>query len=54
MNSTRRFWARPASVLLSEEMGYDKYVSFECGCAGDRRTVLAAGVELLRKQWEET
>ena len=37
-----------------KEMGYDKYVSFECGSIGDRRTVLAAGVELLRKQWEET
>lgn len=36
-----------------KEMGYDKYVSFECGCAGDRRTVLTAGVELLRKQWQE-
>ena len=36
-----------------KEMGYDKYVSFECGCAGDRKTVLTAAVELLRKQWEE-
>lgn len=34
-------------------LGYDKYVSFECGCQGDRSTVLPAAVELLRKQWEE-
>ena len=34
-------------------MGYDKYVSFECGCQGDRNVVLLAAVELLRKQWEE-
>ena len=34
-------------------MGYDKYVSFECGCQGDRNVVLPAAVELLRKQWEE-
>lgn len=32
---------------------YDKYVSFECGCQGDRNVVLPAAVELLRKQWEE-
>ncbi len=32
---------------------YDKYVSFECGCQGDREVVLPAAVELLRKQWEE-
>lgn len=34
-------------------IGYDKYVSFECGCQGDRNVVLPAAVELLRKQWEE-
>lgn len=34
-------------------IGYDKYVSFECGCQGDRNTVVPAAVELLRKQWEE-
>jgi sugar phosphate isomerase/epimerase len=32
---------------------YDKYVSFECGCQGDRNIVVPAAVELLRKQWEE-
>ncbi len=34
-------------------LGYDKYVSFECGCKGDRNVVVPAAVELLRKQWEE-
>jgi sugar phosphate isomerase/epimerase len=34
-------------------LGYDKYVSFECGCQGDRATAATAAVELLRKQWEE-
>ncbi|MDR1980041.1 MAG: TIM barrel protein [Tannerellaceae bacterium] len=34
-------------------LGYNKYVSFECGCQGDRNVVLPAAVELLRKQWEK-
>ena len=34
-------------------MGYDKYVSFECGCGGDRNILVPAAVELLRKQWQE-
>ncbi|MDF9828880.1 sugar phosphate isomerase/epimerase [Parabacteroides sp. PF5-6] len=34
-------------------LGYNKYVSFECGCQGDRNIVLPAAVELIRKQWEE-
>lgn len=34
-------------------LGYDKYVSFECGCQGEREVVLPAAVKLLRKQWEE-
>lgn len=34
-------------------MGYDKYVSFECGAQGDRNIVVPAALELLRKQWEE-
>lgn len=34
-------------------LGYDKYVSFECGCQGDRAVVVPAALELLRKQWEE-
>ena len=34
-------------------IGYDKYVSFECGCQGDRNVLVPAAVELLRKQWEQ-
>lgn len=34
-------------------LGYDKYVSFECGAQGDRNIVVPAALELLRKQWEE-
>lgn len=34
-------------------IGYNKFVSFECGCQGDRKTAVPAAVELLRKQWEE-
>ena len=36
-----------------KEIGYDKYVSFECGTKGDRATTVTAAVELLRKQWTE-
>ncbi|MDD2475027.1 MAG: TIM barrel protein [Dysgonamonadaceae bacterium] len=36
-----------------KKIGYDKYVSFECGCQGDREVVVPAAVKLLKKQWEE-
>ena len=35
-----------------KEMNYAHYVSFECGCAGEREVVLPAAVELMRAQWE--
>lgn len=35
-----------------KEMAYDKYVSFECGTAGEREQTVPAAVELLRAQWE--
>ena len=35
-----------------KELGYDKYVSFECGTNGDRNVTLPAAVELLRAQWK--
>ena len=38
---------------LPLKLGYDKYVSFECGSQGDREVVVPAALELLRKQWEE-
>ena len=35
-------------------IGFDKYISFECDSkADDRNAAAAAGVELIRKQWEE-
>lgn len=36
-----------------KEMGYKGHISFECGCEGDRATVLPAAIDLLRKQWDE-
>ncbi len=32
-------------------IGYGDFVSFECGCRGDRKTSLTAAVKLLRDQW---
>lgn len=34
-------------------IGYNKFVSFECGCQGDRNTVVPTAVKLLREQWEQ-
>lgn len=34
-------------------LGYNKYVSFECGLQGKREIAVPAAVELLRKQWNE-
>lgn len=36
-----------------KELGYDKYVSFECGTKGDRVATVTEAVNLLRKQWAE-
>lgn len=35
-----------------KEIAYDKFVSFECGCRGDREQAVPAAVELLRSQWK--
>lgn len=35
-----------------KQLGYDKYISFECGTNGDRNVTLPAAVELLRAQWK--
>lgn len=35
-------------------LGYDKYVSYECGCQGDRNIILPDSVKLLREQWEKS
>ncbi len=35
-------------------IGYNKYVSFECGCqSGDKAAAVVNALNLLRKQWEE-
>ena len=34
-----------------KEMGYDKYISLECGCKGDPAVAIPAAVELIRGQW---
>ncbi len=34
-------------------IGYQDFVSFECGCRGDRAKDLAAAVVLLKEQWEQ-
>ena len=35
-----------------KEMAYPYYVSFECGCAGDRTVSVPAALELIREQWD--
>jgi sugar phosphate isomerase/epimerase len=35
-----------------KQLGYDKYISFECGTNGDRTVTVPAAVELLRTQWK--
>ena len=32
-------------------IGYQGYVSLECGCKGDRNVAVPAAVKLLRDQW---
>jgi sugar phosphate isomerase/epimerase len=34
-------------------LGYNNYVSFECGCLGNRETALPNAIKLLREQWNE-
>ena len=34
-------------------LGYDKYISYECGCQGDRTVVVPESVRLLKAQWAE-
>ena len=36
-----------------KEMGYDKYISLECGSIGDPAVTTPAAVELIRNQWEQ-
>lgn len=34
-------------------IGYQNYVSLECGCKGDRPKMVAAAAQLLRDQWQQ-
>jgi sugar phosphate isomerase/epimerase len=34
-------------------IGYQNFVSLECGCKGDRAKVVAAAAKLLREQWQQ-
>ncbi|MCD8072333.1 MAG: sugar phosphate isomerase/epimerase [Alistipes sp.] len=36
-----------------QELGYDKWISFECGTRGQREETVPAALELIRRQWEE-
>lgn len=36
-----------------KQIGYNNYVSFECGCQGDKAVLLPAALQLLRTQWAE-
>lgn len=36
-----------------KELGYEHFVSFECGTRGDRAVTVPRAVSLLRAQWEE-
>ena len=42
-----------AGFKALKEIGYDKFISFECGTAGDRSVTVPQAVELLRQQWSE-
>ena len=42
-----------AGFKALKEIGYDKYVTFECGTAGDRTETVTRAVELLREQWAQ-
>lgn len=36
-----------------KEIGYDKYISLECGSIGDPAVVIPAAVELIKTQWSQ-
>lgn len=36
-----------------KHLAYDKYVSYECGCQGERSIVIPESVKLLREQWDK-
>jgi sugar phosphate isomerase/epimerase len=42
-----------AGFKALKSLRYDKYISYECGCKGDRNILVPESVKLLRKQWKE-
>ena len=44
---------RAVGYRRNATIGYQNYVSFECGSKGDRAKTLAAAVKLLKEQWEQ-
>ena len=36
-----------------KEMGYDKFITLECGTQGERKDTVTAAVELMKAQWQE-
>lgn len=42
-----------AGFKALKEINYPYYVSFECGCKGEREVSVPAAVELLRAQWKK-
>jgi sugar phosphate isomerase/epimerase len=36
-----------------KQMGYDKFITLECGTKGERKDTVTAAVELIRAQWQE-
>ena len=42
-----------AGFRAMKELEFPYYMSFECGCAGDRAEANVAALELLRNQWEQ-
>jgi sugar phosphate isomerase/epimerase len=42
-----------AGFKALKELNYPHYVSFECGCKGEREVSVPAAVELLRAQWKK-
>ncbi len=36
-----------------KELEYEHFISFECGCEGDRAQAVKTAVDLLRSQWEQ-
>jgi sugar phosphate isomerase/epimerase len=42
----------PEGFRALKTLNYSNYVSFECGCKGDRNIVVPEAVKLMRDQWD--